>query len=146
MVMVEVHVERTIGAPPERVFDWLADPAGLKAAPAVLRSVYLKSAPGPGKGAVRQVIAAGAWFREEFTAYDPPRSYSYLIVSSFPPLIHEGGTLTFTPRDGGTHVDWVSRYTHPRWVGGKHLEPVTHRLLCASFDSVLAGCAKALER
>jgi uncharacterized protein YndB with AHSA1/START domain len=143
--MVELHVQRTIAAPPEQVFDWLADPAGLKAAPLVLRSAYKKSAPGPGKGAVRQVIGAGTWFREEITAYDPPRSYSYLILSSFPPLEHEGGTLTCTPTAGGTHVDWVSRYTHPRWVGGKLLEPVTHRLLGASFESILAGCAKALE-
>ena len=31
--MVKIHVERTIGASPERVFSWLADPANLTAAP-----------------------------------------------------------------------------------------------------------------
>jgi hypothetical protein len=36
--VVEIHVERTIAAPPERVFDWLADPASLTSAPAILRS------------------------------------------------------------------------------------------------------------
>jgi uncharacterized protein YndB with AHSA1/START domain len=144
--MVELHVERTIAAPPERVFDWLADPAGLTAAPLVLRSKYRKSAPGPGKGAVRQVVGLGTWFREEITAYDPPRAYSYRIVSSVPPFDHEGGTLTFTPSGEGTHVDWVSRYTHPRYAGGKVLEAATRRLLRASFLSILAGCAKALEK
>lgn len=143
--MVELHVKRTIAASPQRVFDWLANPAGLTAAPLVLRSAYRKSAPGPGKGAVRQVLGLGTWFREEITAYDPPHAYSYHIVRSVPPFNHEGGTLTFTPTDEGTHVDWVSRYTHPPYVGGKYLEAVTRRLLRASFLSILAGCAEALE-
>ncbi len=143
--MVELHVERTIAAPPERVFDWLADPAGLTTAPLVLRSAYRAETPGPGKGAVRQVLGLGTWFREEITAYDRPRAYSYHIVKSFPPFNHEGGTLTFTPTAEGTHVDWVSRYTHPAAAGGRLLEKASKRLLNASFQAVLAGCAKALE-
>lgn len=148
--MVELHVERTIAASPDRVFDWLADPDSLTAAALVLRAAYTKSAPGPGKGAVRQVVGLGTWFREEITAYDPPRAYSYHIVSSIPPFEHQGGTLTFTPATStssgdGTHVEWVTRYTHPAYVGGKLLERVTRRLLRASFSSVLAGCAKELE-
>lgn len=143
--MVTLHVERTIAAPPERVFDWLADPASLTAAPAVLRAGFVKDSSAPGAGAVREVIGLGAWFREEITAYDAPRSYSYRILRSFPPLDHEGGTLTFTPSGSGTHVDWVTTYTHPRRAGGKAMEAVTSRLLTRSFNAVLAGCAKALE-
>ncbi|OHV05132.1 SRPBCC family protein [Mycobacterium talmoniae] len=143
--MVEIHIERTIAASPERVFDWLADPASLTSAAAVLRARWATNVSGPGEGAVREVVGLGAWFREEITAYDPPRSYSYLILGSFPPLEHEGGTLTFTPRDDGTHVDWLTRYTHPAYIGGRLLEPVTSRLLRSSFSAVLAGCAKALE-
>lgn len=115
--MVEIHVERTIGAPAERVFDWLADPANLTAAPLALKAGYAKDSPGPGAGAVRELIAVGTWFREEISAYDRPRSYSYLILRSFPPFNHEGGTLTFTASGDGTHVDWVSNYTHPAWAG-----------------------------
>ncbi|MGH3562630.1 MAG: SRPBCC family protein, partial [Mycobacterium sp.] len=89
--MVELHVERTIAASPERVFDWLADPASLTAAPPVLRARWVKGPPGPGVGALRRVIGVGTWFREEITSYDRPRSYSYLIVRSFPPFNHEGG-------------------------------------------------------
>ena len=143
--MVELQVERTIAAPPERVFDWLADPAGLTAAPAVLKARWAKGSSGPGRGAVRQVIGLGTWFREEITSYDPPRSYSYLIVRSVPAFKHEGGTLTFTPTAGGTHVDWLTRYTHPAYLGGKVFERVTSRLLRSSFLAILAGCAKALE-
>jgi uncharacterized protein YndB with AHSA1/START domain len=142
--MVQLHVERTIAADPERVFDWLADPASLKAVPMVFTSVWVTDPP-PHAGARREVTGAGTWFREEITAYDPPRSYSYLIVRSFPVFDHEGGTLTFTPSGASTHVDWDSTYRHPAWTGGKLLEAVTSRLLRSGFSSVLEGCAKALE-
>jgi uncharacterized protein YndB with AHSA1/START domain len=144
--MVEIHLERTIDAPVEQVFDWLADPPNLAAAPLSLRARYAKDSSGPGAGAVREVTAVGAWFREEITAYDRPRSYSYLIVRSFPPFNHEGGTLTFTASGDGTHVDWLSNYTHPARAGGKLLEAVTYRLLRSSFGAILDACAKALER
>ncbi|BBX59570.1 Polyketide cyclase / dehydrase and lipid transport [Mycobacterium shottsii] len=143
--MVEIHLERTIAAPVEQVFDWLADPTKLAAAPLVLKAGYTKDSPPPGAGAVREVTALGAWFREQITAFDRPRSYSYLILRSFPPLIHQGGTLTFTPSDGGTHVDWLTTYTHPARTGGRFLEVVSRPILRSSFVAVLDGCAAALE-
>jgi uncharacterized protein YndB with AHSA1/START domain len=144
--MVEIHLERTIDAPVEQVFDWLADPVNLATAPLALRGRWAKDSSGPGAGAVREVLAVGTWFREEITAYDRPRSYSYLIVRSFPPFNHEGGTLTFTASDDGTRVDWLSNYTHPALAGGKVLEAVSHRLLRSSFRAILDACAKALEK
>jgi len=143
--MVEIHVEQTIAAPAERVFDWLVDPQSLTAAPLVLTAGWATGFPAPQVGALRRVVAIGSWFREEITAYDKPRSYSYLIVSSFPPFDHEGGTLTFTPTGDDTHVDWLTNYTHPARAGGKLMEALTSRLLRSSFLAVLAGCAKALE-
>lgn len=143
--MVEIHVERTIAAPTDRVFDRLADPESLTAAPMVLKAGWAAGHSAAKVGALRRVNAIGAWFREEITAYDRPRSYSYLIVGSFPPFDHEGGTLTFTPSGDGTHVDWLSHYTHPVLAGGRLTEAVTSRLLRSSFLAVLDGCAKALE-
>jgi len=142
--MVGLHVERTIAAAPERVFDWLADPASLTAAPLVLKAHWASGAV-PGAGALREVTGLGMWFREEITAYDAPRSYSYLIVRSFPAFDHDGGTLTFTPSADGTHVDWDTSYTHPARAGGKAFERVSAPLLRMSFGAILAGCAKALE-
>lgn len=144
--MVHLHVERTIAAPPERVFAWLADPANLTAAPLALKAGYAKDSPGPGAGALREVTGAGMWFREKITAYDAPRSYSYLILRSVPGMKHEGGTLTFTPRGDGTHVDWDSDYSHPARWGGKAMEAVSSRLLRSSFSAILAACAKAVEK
>jgi uncharacterized protein YndB with AHSA1/START domain len=144
--MVQLHVERTIAASPERVFEWLADPASLTAPRLVLKAGWAKGSAGPGVGAVREVLGVGTWFREEITAYDPPRSYSYLILRSFPLLDHEGGTLTFTPSGEGTHVDWVTTYTVPARAGGKVVERAGSPLLRSTFRAVLSGCAKALER
>jgi uncharacterized protein YndB with AHSA1/START domain len=144
--MVEIHVERAIDAPAEQVFDWLADPAHLAAAPLALRGHWAKGSSAPGAGALREVIGVGTWFREEITAYDRPRSYSYLIVRSFPPFNHDGGTLTFTASGDGTHVDWLSNYTHPALAGGRLLEAISYRLLRSSFRAILDACAKALEK
>jgi len=143
--MVDIHVERTIAAAPERVFDWLADPKSLKTAPQVLGAHWVKRSSGPSQGALRDVIAVG-WFRERITAYERPHRFSYLILRSVPPFRHEGGTLTLTPSGDGTHVDWLSRYTHPAYAGGKLLEAISRRLLLSGFTAILAGCAKALER
>jgi hypothetical protein len=143
--MVTLHVERTIAAPPDLVFDWLADPKSLKAAPLVLRAGWAQGSSEPTVGALREVTGAGMWFREEITASDPPRSYSYLIVRSFPAFDHEGGTLTFSPTGTGTRVDWDTTFTHPPLAGGKVMEAVSPKLLRWNFLAVLAGCAKALE-
>jgi uncharacterized protein YndB with AHSA1/START domain len=143
--MVKIHVERTIGASPERVFSWLADPVNLTAAPLVLRAGWANASPGPGVGALREATATGMWFREEITAYDPPRGYSYRIVRSVPAFDHKGGTLTLTPSGDGTDVSWVTTYTHPAHGGGKAMEAMTSRLLPWSFRAILARCARVLE-
>ncbi len=99
----------------------------------------------PGLGAIRTGFAIGLWFREEIIAFDPPHSYTYLIVGSVPAFDHEGGTLTFTHEGDGTHVDWVSTYTHPIRGGGKAMETLSAKLLPWNFSAVLDACAKALE-
>jgi uncharacterized protein YndB with AHSA1/START domain len=143
--VVHIQVERTIAAPPDTVFDWLADPANLRSAPLVLRAGYAKGSARPGAGAVREVTGTGMWFREEITAYDPPGSYSYRIVRAFPAIDHQRGTMTFTPSGGGTHVNWSTTYTHPARAGGKAMETISAPLLRSSFRAILAGCAKALQ-
>ena len=85
------------------------------------------------------------WLREEYTAYDAPRSYSYRIIRAVPAIDHKGGTIALTPTGDGTHVDWDTAYTHPALVGGKALEAVTSRAIRSGFVAILDGCAKALE-
>lgn len=144
--MVQLRVERTIAASPDRVFDWLADPANLTAAPIFLKAGWRKDSLPAGVGAVREVIAAGAWLREQLTAYDPPRAYSYRVIKSFPAAEHEGGTVSITPADLGAHVVWTSAYTIPARGGGKLIETATSPIFRWCFTAILAGCAKALEK
>lgn len=87
--MVHLHVEKTIAAPPDEVFAWLADPVNLKTAPLILTADWARDSPTPGLGAIRTGFAIGLWFREEMVAYDPPHSYTYLIVGSVPAFDHE---------------------------------------------------------
>jgi hypothetical protein len=109
--MVQVHVERTIAAPPERVFDWLLDPANLAVSPVIRKAVWAKDSSDPGVGAVREVTGIGFWLHEQITAHDAFRSYSYTVVGSFPPAQRQAGTVTCTPSNDGTHVECVSAYT-----------------------------------
>ena len=87
----------------------------------------------------------GAWLREEITAYDPPRAYSYRVIKSFPAADHEGGTISVTPADAGADVVWSTGYTVPLRGGGKLVEVATSPLFRWCFDAILAGCANALE-
>lgn len=143
--MVEIHVERTIAASPDRVFQWLTDPANLTAAPLFLKASWRKDSLPPGVGAVREVIAAGAWLREEVTGYEPPRAYSYRVIRSFPAARHEGGTVSVAPADLGSQVEWATDYTIPLRGGGKLMEAVTSPVFRSCFDAILRECATALE-
>lgn len=143
--MVFVEVQRTIRAAPELVFSWLADPANLTAAPLILRAGWAAGTVAAGVGAVREATATGIWLREEITDYNPPWSYSYRIVSSFPAFGHELGTMNLSAVVDGTQVDWVSRYSHPIRGGGPAMNAITSRLLPWNFNAILRRCAMDLE-
>lgn len=144
--MVQIHVELTIAASPELVSEWLLDPSNLAVSPIWRKAGWSRDSTGPGVGAVRELTGVGLWMHEQITAYEAPRSCSYVVVGSFPPAQHNGGTLTCSPSGDGTHVDWVSDFTLPARSGGKLMEIVTAPLLRSLvFRPILAGCAKALE-
>jgi len=143
--MVNLHEERTIRAAPERVFDWLVDPANLLTAPLFVRARWVDGTSIPAAGAFREVTVIGAWIREQITAYDPPTSYSYHVVRSFPAVNHDGGTVTLTALGDATRIDWVTTYAIPWRGGGRLTEAITAPLFRSSFRAILASCAKVLE-
>jgi hypothetical protein len=143
--MIQLREERTISASAVDVFAWIADPANLTASPLIFRAGWSKGSSHPGVGARRDAVAVGMWLREEITAWDPPHSYSYLIVRSFPAMNHDGGSLTLTSSADGTHVEWVTSLTFPVRGGGKLAEVITAPLFRSGFRAILAGCAEALE-
>jgi hypothetical protein len=143
--MVLRHEQRTIAAPTQRVFDWLLDPANLTVSPWFRQVAWLGDT-GPSVGATRELKGFGFWVHEQLTAYGSPHSCSCRVAGGFPPA-HQSGTLTCTPSDEGTHVDWERVYTLPLRGGGKPVEVLTAPLLRTfAFRAILTGCAKALER
>ncbi|WP_420716129.1 SRPBCC family protein [Mycobacterium sp. 94-17] len=106
-----MHVERAIATSPDRVFNWLANPANFASPLASqfgFKAGYVERSD-PHVGAVREVEGFGnTWFREEITAYDFPLSYSYRVIRAVPTIDHEGGTMSFSPSADGTRVDWSS--------------------------------------
>ena len=66
--MGQIHVERTIAAPPERVFDWLLHPVNLTVSPLFRKAGWAKDSWGPDVGAVRELTGIGFWAHEQITA------------------------------------------------------------------------------
>jgi hypothetical protein len=62
-----------------------------------------------GVGAVREFTSAGLKVKEIVTGFQRPYQMNYLIQSSVPPLIHDGGSMTFEETADGTKVIWTTR-------------------------------------
>ena len=144
--MVEIRVERTIAATPERVFEWLADSSNYTASPLCLWEKL--GQPGEeapyGTGAVRYILGAGAWFREVVTSYDPPREFTYTMTGSVPRFEHRGGSVRIAPHVVGSRVVWTTAYAVPWWSGGAIFERISGAMLRVSFESILKAADKTL--
>jgi uncharacterized protein YndB with AHSA1/START domain len=137
--MRSIHVSRTIPAPPEAVFDRLADHANYERFRGIHASRLLREGePAPnGVGALREIKVRPLTFHEEITAYERPTRLEYLIVKLNIPFEHHGGSITLTPEGEGTHVDWRSNYTVPTPVIGGPEELIWQPILARGFGRVL---------
>ena len=81
-----IRVERRLDAPPEAVFEIVADHARYDRFDGIRRSELVEPGdPDPnGLGAVRWLWLGPLRFEEEVTAFDPPRRFDYLIRQSRP--------------------------------------------------------------
>lgn len=144
--MISLTVSRDIAAPAPAVFDWLVDSSNYTRAPLVLKERRVRDGEGAayGPGALREITALGAWFREEITSYERPREFGYLILSSLPRLEHQGGRLTFHELAGGTRAVWQTSYGVPRAWGGHFTAKLLEPVLRWSFAALLASAERAL--
>ena len=128
-------------APPEKVFDLLADSAGWSkwAGPMVVRSWWEREgtpAPG-GVGAIRRLGLGKASSREEIIEYDAPRHLAYTWLTKFP--VRDYRADVRLEQDGaGTHIVWTGTFA-PAFPGGG---AVMARLL----STTVGGFAKRLAR
>lgn len=142
--MQTIIVKRTIKAPIEKVFDLLSDHANYKDFPGVRDSELVKKGKPHknGVGAVREIDAGTAWFREEITAYERPVRMDYLITKSRPPMEHKGGSVRLEATAEGTEVTWSStlRIRIPL-IGG-----LVTRLVAPQLAKAFAGTLKNVDK
>ena len=144
--MHTITVTRTIPAPPEKVFDILADHANYKSFPGVKDSTLVKQGAKDrnGTGAVRRIETPAIWFVEEITDYERPRRFSYRITETSLPIRHESGTVACEPTpDGGTRVVWTTTLTLKAPVVGDFL---TKLLLAPQLNKAFGSMLKETER
>ncbi len=144
--MVTFAVERKIGAPAEEIFDWLADSSNYESSPLVLRERRVRDGEQApyGVGAVREITAIGAWFRERVTLYERPREFRYVIEKSLPRIKHDGGSIVLEQLEECTRVVWRTSYTVPTVWGGALTARALEAPLRWSFTTLLTAAERAL--
>ena len=101
-------------APPEKVFEVLADGAGWSrwAGPMVMKSWWEREgtpAPG-GVGAIRALGSKRVGSREEIVAYEPPKHLAYTILKGLP--VRDYRADVYLTADGdGTRIEWSGVFT-----------------------------------
>lgn len=104
---------REVKAPPETVFEVLTDHRRYAEITPIRRSeLEREGEPAPnGVGAIRVLRSVGPPLREETIVYEPPRRFSYKLLSGAPLRDHVG-TVALEPDGGGTKLTYAVR-THP---------------------------------
>jgi uncharacterized protein YndB with AHSA1/START domain len=105
---VRAVAERDVSAPPERVWEVLADaPSWTEWFPAVRECRYTSGS--GGVGSTRTVRVGPVRFEEEFIVWDEPTSWGFTIMSTSLPVVAAAIELVeLTPvSDDGTHVRYA---------------------------------------
>jgi uncharacterized protein YndB with AHSA1/START domain len=110
--MASFTYEREVAASPETVWDVLTDHQRYAAITSMRKSVLERQGePAPnGVGAIRALISVGPPLREEVIAFEPPRRFSYKVISGVPVRNHVG-TVQLTPQGDGTKIVYAVRTT-----------------------------------
>lgn len=137
--MRTVHVERSIPAPPERVFELLADHGAYdRFRPIDASELVSEGEPRPnGVGAMRRIRVGPLRFEEEITVYEPSSRLDYLIVRLNVPFDHQGGSIRLRAEEGATQVDWTSTFRVPIPLVGGLTERIWDPILTRGFRRVL---------
>lgn len=135
-----VRVERRLDAPPEAVFEVMADHARYDRFDGIRRAELAQQGdPAPnGLGAVRWLWLGPLRFEEEITAFEPPRRLDYVIrdVRTLP-FRHEGGSIRFAPDGAGTHVVWTTSFEVPIPLIGSALDRIFSVRIERAFGRML---------
>lgn len=145
-----IRVERRLEAPPEAVFEVLADHAGYDRFDRIRRAELVEPGdPAPkGLGAVRRIWLGPLRFEEEIIAFEPPTRLDYRIreVRGLP-FSHERGSIRLDADGEGTRATWTSDFEIPIPLLGPALDLAFAKQLERGFARVLERSAElAAER
>jgi hypothetical protein len=149
--MPEVHASRRFDAAPSAVFAAISDHAAfLSGAGLACRLLREGDATRDGVGAVREVRTGSLVFIEDIVAFEPPRHFAYVIRSLATaggrrlPIRHERGWMAISREDGGTRVDWHSRFEVAIPLLGPLLAPLLAPRVRRGFELLLARATQRL--
>jgi uncharacterized protein YndB with AHSA1/START domain len=141
--MASFRFVRDVAAPPDVVFEIFTDHRGYADITAARSSVLERQGDPPpnGVGAIRAIQSLGPPLREEVLTYEPPRRFSYTILSGAPLRDHLG-TVEMTPQDGGTRIAYAVRLMPTLPVGGAAVVAAVR----LAVRQLLKGVAAEAER
>jgi uncharacterized protein YndB with AHSA1/START domain len=141
--MATMDFSRNVAAPPETVWEVVADLRGMSDY-TKFRKVELEREGDPppnGVGAIRVLHLVGPPVREEIIAFDPPRRFSYRMLSGAPVKDHVG-TIELSPSGSGTRMSYVVETTPTIPLVGGGLVAFLRRVI----EDIAAGIAAEAER
>lgn len=143
MASQSFEVLATSAAPPERIFEVLADRTRWHewAGPMIRRSTWERTGePEPGGvGAIGRLGSSRFFSREEIVEYDRPRHLAYVMLSGQPVRDYRAD-VDLSPADAGTAIAWRATF-EPKVPGTGPLLRLYLRTLVASFAKRLAAHA-----
>ena len=133
------EVSARSSAPPDRVFDLLADAYSWPqwAGPLAAHGSWEREGTPPpgGVGAIRKLGRWPVYGREEIVAYEPPSHLAYTIVKG-QPVRNYRADVTLTPDGNGTLITWGATFDP--------LVPGTGPLVAAFFRRIITRFANGL--
>jgi hypothetical protein len=146
--MQTVSMRRSVAAPIDEVFDWIADGTNWASVPGMFYS-RVQPADGPdpnGVGSIREFASVASKITEVVTGFERPRYMSYKALSMIPRIEHAGGSITFQEIPGGTEVFWTTTFRMTAPVFSGLLTRLYARLVPMGMEGVTRTAERALTR
>jgi len=150
--MPEIHTSLLFKSTPEKVFAALAEHVVFFQGPEMAcRLLEAGNGESNGFGAVREIRSGSFVFVESITRFERPTGFDYRVSSLRHasgwklPFRHERGWLELTAENGGTRVDWRSRFSIAIPLLGRLLERRFAKVAGRGFEKLLLAARRRLE-
>lgn len=125
--------ERHVDAPPEVVWERIADLAGMESWSGL--PVQMDQPGSPGLGVRRRRRMFGSWVTEDVVAWDPPHCYAYELVGGAPLAGHHG-EVSVVADGAGCSVRWAVRFRSRIPFTGSLIAAMLQRRIARALDGL----------